>query len=70
MSNCESYLMHDHLRGGGGGGGNYNKTITVHCDCIVNSEQRSISEFDKQVILQDQNSFLVPVKLLQWIETI
>ena len=48
MSNCESYLMHgDYRRGGGGGGSNYNITIIVHCDCFVNSEQRSTSEFDK-----------------------
>ena len=47
MSNCESYLMHGVYRRGGGGGGNNNITITVYCDCFVNSEELSTSEFDK-----------------------
>ena len=47
MSNCESYLMHGVYRrggggGGGGGGGNNNITITVYCDCFVNSEELQI----------------------------
>ena len=42
MSNCESYLMHGVYRRGGGGGGNNNITITVYCDCFVNSEELQI----------------------------